>query len=68
MGVVDRLVCVGDAPGRAIDRPRPRIDAGHELTARLFVDESADAAGRWVERGGGFAIALLCSLKIFFKQ
>ena len=39
MGFVDRLVWVGEALGRALARPRYRIDdAGHLLTERKKVD------------------------------
>ena len=45
MGFVDRLVWVGEALGRALDRPRYRIDdAGHLLTEPKKVDTAVPPA------------------------
>ena len=57
MGFVDRLVWVGEALGRALDRPRYRIDdAGHLLTERKKVDTAVrmllEDGLKEVERGG----------------
>ena len=56
---------------RALDRPRYRIDnAGHLLTERKKVNQSADAAGGWIEGGGGVRAIVLARIKVvknFFK-